>query len=277
MIAKKMSFGFILFGVFYATIACGDTYRCRNSKGQTEFRNTLCPEGSTTEKAKIITPAAQASNKPLQSEAAPTDMWGELPAGYIANTSPNWENRAKISPKIYGPGGPEDVAAPAPKIPSAPASKRSDGALCPMSLASQPQPSGRSEYVALVLDELEARLYTDARSGRISWVQLVDSFYARCADLYLGYRNENNRELPAYQRVLAEQMDARSITESQWVYLLEKKITEIEALDHEIRTRNQLIENTRPSPIIIQNSPPIHRSTNCTTTEFMGRYQTHCD
>lgn len=37
----------------------------------------------------------------------PSDRWGELPAGYIANTSPDWARRAEISPKIYGAGGPE--------------------------------------------------------------------------------------------------------------------------------------------------------------------------
>lgn len=108
MIANKISLGLFIFGIFYATIALGDTYRCRNSKGQTEFRNTLCPEGSTTEKARIITPAAQASNKPKQMGVTP--MW-ETPPGYIREGSPEWANRATISPKIYGPGGSEDVAA----------------------------------------------------------------------------------------------------------------------------------------------------------------------
>lgn len=203
-----------------------------------------------------------------------TGMWGKTPTGYIEKGSPDWANRATISPKIYGPGGPEDVAAPAPEIPSAAASQRSDGALCPMYLASQPRSSGRGEYAALVLDDLEARLYRDARSGQISWVQLVDRFYSQCAALYQGYYDEDGRDLPAYQRVLAEKMDAGSIKESEWIYLQESKLSER-------RARHKLIENTRPSPIIIQNStpihPPIHRSIDCTTREFGGTYRTTCD
>lgn len=207
-----------------------------------------------------------------------TDRWGKLPAGYIANTSPDWKDRAMISPEIYGPGGPEDVAAPAPETPSAPASQRSDGALCPFTLASQPQSSGDPDSRAQLLDDLEARLYRDARSGQISWVQLVDRFYSQCAALYQGYYDEDGRDLPAYQRVLAEKMDAGSIKESEWIYLQESKLSER-------RARHKLIENTRPSPIIIQNStpihppihPPMHRSIDCTTREFGGTYRTTCD
>jgi hypothetical protein len=230
MITKKMSLCLLFFGIFYATIACGDSYRCVNPQGFFEFTNRPCAADGSLSSAPAI-PSA--------------------PAPVIST-------------------------APVPEIPSAPASQRSDGALCPFTLSSQPQSSGNPDSRAQLLDDLEARLYRDARLKQISWVQLVDKFYTRCAALYQGYYNENYRELPAYQRVLAEKMDARSIKESEWIYLIETKLTEIKALDHEIRTRNQLIENTRPSPIIIQNPTPIHRSTNCTTREYGGTYHTSC-
>lgn len=63
MIARKMSLGLVLTGVFYATIACGDTYRCLNSKGQFEFTNRPCSEGSSTEKIKTFTPAIPSAPK----------------------------------------------------------------------------------------------------------------------------------------------------------------------------------------------------------------------
>ena len=128
-------------------------------------------------------------------------------------------------------------------------------------LAAQPYSSGSDDARWQQLDRLEAQLYTAARSGRIRWVQLVDTFYAKRAELYPDSDDSGIRELLAYQRVLAEQMDARRITESQWVYLLEKKVAELQA-------RNQLIENTRP------------RSTNCVTrnvgTAAFPEYRTQC-
>lgn len=115
-------------------------------------------------------------------------------------------------------------------------SVRAAGA-CKMQLAPEPRASGMKHSYADELDHLEERLYKEVRSGRISWVQLVDTFYARCVELY-PTNDTSARELPAYQRVLAEQMDARSLTESQWIYLLDTKTAEIEA-------RNQIIQNTR--------------------------------
>jgi len=227
MFFEKISLGLVVFGLFFSTIALGETYRCVNSKGMFEYTNIPCTS--------------------------------------------------------------DGALAPAPAIPSATkvesgiASKRSNGGSCTMQLAPQPTPSGVKHSYAEELDHLEERLYKDARSGRIHWVQLVDTFYARCAELYPS-NDVNDREISAYQRTLAEQMDARSITESEWVYLQEKNLAER-------RARNQLIENTRPrpiiinnpSPIIVNNPPPIFqqdtrpRSTNCTTREFMGTYRTSCD
>ena len=115
--------------------------------------------------------------------------------------------------------------------------------LCPMNLASQPAPSGYSDYRARYLDDLEASLYERARSKKILWVQLVDEFYTKCSEVLQrnsqGIQNfdrRNIKEIMSYQRFLAEQMDARKITESEWAYLQEKKFAEI-------RARNQLIEN----------------------------------
>ncbi len=128
-------------------------------------------------------------------------------------------------------------------------------------LAAQPQPSRCDDARCQQLDRLETQLYGAARSGRIRWVQLVDTFYSKRAELFPDSDDRGIRELRAYQRVLAEQMDSRRITESQWVYLQEKKVGELNA-------RNQLIRNTRP------------RATNC-TTQNIGRaypqYQTQCD
>lgn len=186
MLSRKMSVGLLFIGMFYATIACGDTYRCVNSKGLLEFTDRPC--------------AAD---------------------GSLAST----------------PAIPR-----APKVESGSISNRSDGALCPMHLASQPQPSGVRDWRAKELDHLEAKLYTEARSGSITWLQLVDNFYTKCAELHPGYRDENGRELPAYQRALAEQMDNRQITESQWVYLQEQKLADM-------RARNQIILNSRQRPI----------------------------
>lgn len=143
-----------------------------------------------------------------------------------------------------------------------------DGSTCPLTLAPKPEPSGSSDYRDKLLDRLEADFYGEARSGRMSWVQLVDRFYEKCAELYPGYRRKDFVEVSAYQRVLAEQMDKRQISESEWVYLLEKQAAAV-------RARRELINNSRPSPVIIENSKPF--GTNCTTTEFMGTFRTHCD
>src|SRR5688572_1229551 len=128
-------------------------------------------------------------------------------------------------------------------------------------LAAQPQPSGCDDARCQQLDRLEIELYSAARSGRIRWVQLVDTFYAKRTELFPDSDDSGIRELRAYQRVLAEQLDGRRITESQWVYLQEKKIAELQA-------RNHLIQNTRP------------RATNCTTrnvgTAQFPQYQTQC-
>lgn len=149
------------------------------------------------------------------------------------------------------------------------AGARGDGSTCPMILSPMPEPSGSIDYRGQQLDRLEARLYDDARSGRIRWIQLVDQFYIKCTELYPGFHTTHLVEVSAYQRVLAEQMDNRRITESEWVYLLEKQAAEI-------RAREQVINNSRP---INQNASPF--GTNCTTKDIglpgSPMYRTHCD
>lgn len=151
---------------------------------------------------------------------------------------------------------------------------RGDGLF--LSLASSPRPSGCNDSRCAELDLRELYLYTDARSGTISWVQLVERYYSALASYFPDMYDEDMDELMHYQRELAVQMDSQQMTEKEWVRLIDKKGSEIRrARNKRIEDYNQRIQDSRP--IIIQNSPPIHRSTNCTTTEFMGRYQTHCD
>lgn len=91
-------------------------------------------------------------------------------------------------------------------------------------LAASPQSSGCSTSRCAELDQLEADLYSYARNGQITWLKLVDHFYSHRAKLYPGsFDSGGVSELYAYQRMLAEQMDNRQITESQWRYLIEQK------------------------------------------------------
>ena len=132
-------------------------------------------------------------------------------------------------------------------------------------LAAQPQPSNCSTDKCRRLDQIEEKGYAAARNGRVSWVKFVDIFYAERARLFPESNDTfGASELRSYQRMLAEQMDAKKITEAQWVYYIEKKTGEI-------KTRNTMISNTTPRK----------RTTNCTTTntgtvEFPS-YQTTCD
>jgi hypothetical protein len=129
-------------------------------------------------------------------------------------------------------------------------------------LGPTPQFSGCSKPECQRLDALESRGYELARGSKLTWVKFVDTFYAERNRLFPNTEESNGwREYRAYQRVLAEQMDAKKISESQWVYLLEKKKGELDA-------RNQMLQNSRP------------RTQNC-VTEKVGlppfeSYQTRC-
>jgi hypothetical protein len=124
-------------------------------------------------------------------------------------------------------------------------------------LAASPRSSGCGDDRCRALDSLEARGYELARQKKITWVRLVDAFYLKRAEFYPDSQDGYGvNELKSYQRALAEQMDLGKMTESQWVYLIEKKSAEIGA-------RNA------------------SRQTNCTTTNIGSRanpeYRTSCN
>lgn len=98
-------------------------------------------------------------------------------------------------------------------------------------LASHPTPSGcaESDNRCRQLDQLEERGYSMARNKKITWTRLVNAFYEGRAKLYPDSNDSAyTREFISFQRVLAEQMDAGKITETQWTYLIDKKFAEMQ-------------------------------------------------
>jgi hypothetical protein len=94
-------------------------------------------------------------------------------------------------------------------------------------LASSPRPSGCSDSKCRQLDQLEEKGYDLARQKKITWTKLVSAFYEGRAKLYPDTNDSAyTREFISFQRVLAEQMDAGKITETQWAYLVDKKFSE---------------------------------------------------
>ena len=109
-----------------------------------------------------------------------------------------------------------------------------------LTLSPYPTSSGCSKPECQRLDALEAESYELARNGKLTWVKLVDDYYAERNKLLPNPKEDNSiREYISYQRVLAEQLDNKKISEKEWVYLLEKKIGELIA-------RNQMIQNSQP-------------------------------
>lgn len=100
-------------------------------------------------------------------------------------------------------------------------------------LASSPTPSGcGNDSRCQQLDELEAMGYEAARQKRITWTKLVNAFYEGRRQLYPNSSDSAyTREFISFQRVLAEQMDAGKITETQWVYLVDKKYAEVQTMN----------------------------------------------
>jgi hypothetical protein len=129
-------------------------------------------------------------------------------------------------------------------------------------LSPYPQDSGCSKPECRRLDALEAKGYELARNGKLTWVRFVDTFYVERNKLFPeAEENSASREYRAFQRFLAEQMDAKKMSEAQWVYLLEKKKGELDA-------RNAMLQYSKP------------RTQNC-ITEKVGippfeSYQTRC-
>lgn len=61
MIGKNASLGLVVFGLFYAAIACGDTYRCLNSNDQFEYTNWPCASDGSLAPAPVLSVPAPAS------------------------------------------------------------------------------------------------------------------------------------------------------------------------------------------------------------------------
>lgn len=95
-------------------------------------------------------------------------------------------------------------------------------------LAGSPRPSGCSDQRCRALDDLERLGYEKARTREITWVRLVDNFYEGRRQLYPSSSDGGVvYEYQAFQRALAEQLDAGRMTEAQWSYLVERKAGEL--------------------------------------------------
>jgi hypothetical protein len=145
-------------------------------------------------------------------------------------------------------------------------------------LASSPQPNGCIKPECKELDLFESQGYTQAREGKISWVKFVSQFY-QLRDKLFPKSNDNPslREYKAYQMLLAEQRDAKKISEAEWEYLMEKKFNELNA-------RDQMVRNTQqPEPLIlnIPQSPQPTALRSCVTQKIgqppFESFQTQCN
>ena len=97
-------------------------------------------------------------------------------------------------------------------------------------LASSPTPSGCATERCRQLDELEKFGYTKVYEKRMTWKKFVDFFYEGRLQFFPNTNDDAyTREFISFQKVLAEQMDARKITETQWVYLVDKKSAEMQS------------------------------------------------
>lgn len=139
-------------------------------------------------------------------------------------------------------------------------------------LASAPMSSGcaHRDQRCLILDQVEADLYTKARSNTISWRQLVDRFYSERARQYPDTNDSYGAaELIAYQRVLADRMDRGQISETEWVYFNEQK-------NQEISSRSQ--SNAANAAIVRQQQQqPTVAPKNCWTTKNGNSFYTTCN
>lgn len=129
-------------------------------------------------------------------------------------------------------------------------------------LSEYPTNSGCPSSACKRMDAIEAKGYELARSGKITWVKFVNTFYMERNKLFPNASDTSDtKEYISLQRVLAEQMDAGKITETQWVYILQRKKNEQES-------RNALIENSKP------------RNQNCTSQKVglppFERWETRC-
>lgn len=82
MIAKKTSLSLLLFGIFYAAIACGDSYRCVNPQGMFEFTNRPCAANGSLSPAPAIpsVPKVESGAAPKKSANTPQIKEDAIPS-----------------------------------------------------------------------------------------------------------------------------------------------------------------------------------------------------
>ena len=100
------------------------------------------------------------------------------------------------------------------------------------SMLLSPQPTPKSSYffpqVSKNLVTYEAEGYELARSNQTTWLQFVDGYYQERDRLAPRVQEtESAHEYHSYQRMLADQLDKKQITEIEWSYLLEKKMNDL--------------------------------------------------
>jgi hypothetical protein len=147
-------------------------------------------------------------------------------------------------------------------------------------LAASPNPSTcgqRGDARCRQLDELEERLYAYARAELITWVYLVDNFYKERARQFPHSADDLSvRQKYSFQRMLAEQMDNKKITETEWVYLNNQKDAEISATKIQ-NAANQSIINYQGQINNYKQASPQSLPKNCTTTRSGNSYYTTCN
>lgn len=110
-------------------------------------------------------------------------------------------------------------------------------------LGSDGKPGNCEDERCKALEEIEIKNYELVRNGKITWVNMVEAFYQKRAELYPNSQDQYGAsEIRAHQKMLAEQMDKKIITESQWSYQIESKYSEV-------RARNQMIINSAPRQV----------------------------
>lgn len=111
-----------------------------------------------------------------------------------------------------------------------------------MTLAEKPTPSecAQENEICKRLDAFEAEGYALARSNKTTWLQLVDGFYQLQDQLMPNARGKSDAfvEYQAFQRMLAEKMDKKQISEIEWAYLLKNK-------SNELSERAQVVSNSQ--------------------------------
>ena len=111
-------------------------------------------------------------------------------------------------------------------------------------LSPSPQRSNCNEsnrYACQALDSVEASGYEMARAGKMTWLSMVDRFYKERSRLFPRMQDsDETAEIRSYQRVLAERKDAGKITEAEWVFLLRKQQSILDARDAQVQSyRNE--------------------------------------